>query len=196
MPLNAFAKKTIIALACTTMLTMPAFANGHRDHGRDHRSGYSKQNHSNYSGRHQSSRHNDGYRNRSHYSGRSNYRDSYRGNGYRQDSHRGSVKNYRSHAPVYSRGYGAGYKPRYTYNPHKRVVYAPHFSNYRHYQPRFSVGYRLQPRYHVRINDYHRWGLYHPPHGHYWVRHNNDAYLAAAGTGLIAGIIIGALSTH
>ena len=97
----------------------------------------------------------------------------------------------------YRPGPRPGYTPRYRYNPGTRVVYAPATRNnwhYRNYSPRYRVGYRLPYPQRYVINDYWRFGLYQPPAGHYWVRYDNDAYLAAAGTGLVVGLIVGALA--
>lgn len=114
---------------------------------------------------------------------------------HRQDR-RNYNRNYNRNYGYNNRNYNYGrpaYQPRYSWNPSRRVVYAPNFY-YPNYRPYYSVGGRFYDYNRYRINDYQRWGLYHPPQGYYWVRHNNDAYLAAAGTGLIAGIIIGALA--
>tara|TARA_B100000678_G_scaffold116006_2_gene97217 strand:- start:295 stop:972 length:678 start_codon:yes stop_codon:yes gene_type:complete len=125
-----------------------------------------------------------------------NRRDYYRG---RHDDHSRHNSWNRGHFyygyPNYGYRPSYNYRPRYSWNPSQRVVYAPHFTN-RHYRPRYPVGGHFHDWNRHRINDYHRWGLYQPPNGYYWVRHNNDAYLAAAGTGLVAGIIIGALTGY
>lgn len=202
----AFATKTLIGLACTALLATPALANGHRDGHRGHNSGYVSQNHSGYSGRHYNNRQHQGSsHNRSHHGYNDNHRSNnqYRGHDRPSDYyHRGNDRrtygnnHYRDQRPSHHSRYRNDYRPRYQFNPQRPVLYAPRYANYRNYAPHYNIGYRLKPHRHVRLNDYHRWGLYHPPRGHYWVRHNNDAYLAAAGTGLVAGIIIGALASH
>lgn len=129
----------------------------------------------------------------------------YNGRGYGSQGQ----QHYRGHKPhhrgqqVYQdqRGFHGQqrYQPRYVWNPNNRVIRAYHIRNshrYRQYRPHFRVGHRFHGGRHVIISDYHRFGLYHPPRGHRWVRHNNDAYLQAAGTGLVAGIIIGALASN
>ena len=119
-------------------------------------------------------RHDNWNRNNNRYYG-NNHNQYYGHNNYRRDNYR------------------QNYRPRYSWNPSRRVVYAPNFY-YPNYRPRYSVGARFYNYNNYRINDYQRWGLYQPPRGYHWVRHDNDAYLAAAGTGLVAGIIIGALA--
>ncbi|MEL6245098.1 MAG: RcnB family protein [Pseudomonadota bacterium] len=45
------------------------------------------------------------------------------------------------------------------------------------------------------IRDYHHYGLYAPPRGYHWVHDydSGDAVLAAITTGVIAGLVIGAI---
>jgi Ni/Co efflux regulator RcnB len=64
----------------------------------------------------------------------------------------------------------------------------------KHYAPRrhWSKGHVLPRNYRTRViveRDYHRYHLRRPPHGHRWVRVDNDFILINAATGLIASII-------
>ena len=81
------------------------------------------------------------------------------------------------------------------YYQHKRGYYTNHY--YRDYSPRYRIGgyYHYSPRS-VVIRDYSRYGLYHPPHGHHWVRDNDrgDAILASVATGAIIGLVVGILA--
>lgn len=68
--------------------------------------------------------------------------------------------------------------------------YAP-----RGYQAR-SWGYGQRMPYEYRTNryivsDYHRYGLYAPPHGYQYVRSGEDVVLAAVTTGLVVAVIAG-----
>jgi hypothetical protein len=165
--------------------------NGHRD--RDYRNNnrrhdnYSRHNNNRYYGYNNSNRHY-GYNNynQRHYGQRqynNRYYNNNRGYNYSYNNY-----NYRNYRP--SHNY---YQPRYHWNPRTPVLYSPSFGYRPNYQPYYRVGSRFHNHGRHRINDYHRYGLYAPPSGHYWVRHNNDAYLAAVGTGIVAGIIVGAI---
>lgn len=97
----------------------------------------------------------------------------------------------------YKRFPGPNYRPSYRYDPKVRVRYAPRvysIPRYRNYSPRYGVGTRAYYPSRYVVNDYWRYGLYTPPRGHYWVNYDGDAYLTAIGTGLIAGVIIGAIA--
>ena len=214
--------KTIIALTAAgglaLALAMPASAQS-SGHGKGGHGGYVPQNQSGYSGGgHNSGGHGQrppsgSYGGNGHgsWQGNSN-QNGYRGGGHDRDDHRDSRPSYGGHNSYgshnsYNGYYGqyrpapppAYYRPRYTYNPRQTVIYSPSYINdwrYRSYQPRYRVGNYLSLSSQYYINDYTRYGLYQPPQGYYWVRQDNDAYLAAAGTGLIAGIIIGALAAN
>ena len=120
-------------------------------------------------------------------------RDGYHGQSYQSNNrHRYYYPNRSYGRSGFSFNFGY-YQPRYRWNPYQRVVYAPNYHR-PNYHPRYRVGHRFSNYNSYLINDWQRWGLYQPPHGYYWARHDNDAYLTAAGTGVIAGIIIGALA--
>ena len=60
-----------------------------------------------------------------------------------------------------------------------------------------TIGGWYRPHQHtVYIRDYHTYGLYAPPPGHYWARdhHSGDAILASVATGAIIGLVVGALA--
>jgi len=64
----------------------------------------------------------------------------------------------------------------------------------KHYAPKrhWAKGHYLPRTYRTRVivaRDYHRYHLRRPPHGHHWVRVDNDFLLINAATGLIASII-------
>lgn len=185
---------------------------GYKGHGgghKGHHGGYSQNN--GYKGHNGGQSHNNGYRghnsgyrgqshntNRGHYGGYNGNKGHNQYRGYGKPRYYGHNNVYRPrvyHPPRPNYSYRP--KPRYAWNPSRPVIYAPYFQtyypNYRSYQPRFSVGYSINYNHYPRIYDYNRYGLYSPPHGHYWVHADGDAYLTAASTGLITGIVIGAL---
>lgn len=199
----------------------PALAQHHGNKG--HHSGYSGKNHKGYGGGykgHHGGGYKSHHGGKSQYNGYRGKTSGYKGYGHQtyKGHHGGYYGNkgynhYRGYGKPRYYGHNNVYrprvyhpprptysyrpKPRYSWNPSRPVVYAPYFQtyypNYRSYQPRFSVGYSINYNHYPRIYDYHRYGLYAPPSGHYWVHADGDAYLTAAGTGLIAGIVIGAL---
>lgn len=164
-------------LAITSLAPASAQHHGGGHHGEN--GGYVKHNHKGYSGTHHPA-----------YNGHHGYKDYGRGPPPKHYSYHKHV--YKHYVPPHN------YRPRYHYNHAQRVIYAPQYGhyykpNYR-YIPRYQLGHRIYSGgYTYVIHDYHRYGLYVPPHGHQWVRHDGDAYLIAAGTGLVAGIIIGAM---
>ena len=170
----------------------------HGQKGYDGRNGYNghkgyDQKHSGYNNKY-SDNHYKGGNNQ--YKGHNQYQYHQKGqNHYNGQKHYNGYKHYNGHRVVTP---PRNYKPRYTYNPRQRVVYASQFRNYyqypNRYAPRYNVGHRIYPTgYTYVIHNYPAYGLYQPPPGYQWVRCDGDAYLAAAGTGLIAGIIIGAM---
>ncbi|WP_084398424.1 RcnB family protein [Henriciella aquimarina] len=101
---------------------------------------------------------------------------------------------YRSYRPrVINRYYYSA--PRYAYpRPRSRVIF--HYnSGYYHNGYRIGGYYDYSPRT-IIINDYGRYGLYRPPHGHHWVRdpYSDDAVLTSVATGAIIGLAVGILS--
>lgn len=197
--------KTIVTAIAAGSLSLaglaPAFADGPRN-DRGHRNGYSSSNHHGYSGQrggssshHGHNRHDD----KRHYGHRGSSYSNHNYNRYNQNRYYQPRQHYGHARPYYgnSRPYYNQVRPRFVWNPRQPVIYAPRFTsyypNYSTYRPRYNVGYHMRLSNHHRIYDYSRYGLYQPPPGHYWVRSDGDAYLAAAGTGIVAGIIIGAL---
>jgi Ni/Co efflux regulator RcnB len=74
-----------------------------------------------------------------------------------------------------------------------------HYShkNYKVQKHRWSKGQRLDRgtrRVVIRERDYRRYHLRRPPHGHQWVRVDNDFILVATATGIISSILYAA--TH
>ena len=120
----------------------------------------------------------------------------YRGHD-RRDDHRRYERDYRSYdhdrhswdrRDAYRAGYwdGRGDQRRYDrgrYNPPRGY----HVRHWRHgdYLPRayYSSGYV--------VRDYHAYHLSPPPHGHHWVRVNNDVVLAAIASGLVVSVVDG-----
>lgn len=79
---------------------------------------------------------------------------------------------------------------------HARPGHAPQHAGNRGVGPRhdWHKGNRLPPEYRNRqyvVNDWRARRLSPPPHGHQWVKVDNDYVLMAAATGLIAQIILG-----
>jgi Ni/Co efflux regulator RcnB len=53
---------------------------------------------------------------------------------------------------------------------------------------RLPAAYRVQ---HYHVHDYWKYRLRPPPHGHYWVRVDNDVLLTAVATGLVVQVVNG-----
>jgi len=92
----------------------------------------------------------------------------------------------------------------------RRDAYRAGYVNGRIDQRRYDRGRYIAPRgYHVRswrhgdhlprayyekryiVHDYGRYHLHAPPHGHHWVRVNNDVILAAVASGLVVSVVNG-----
>ena len=176
---------------------------GYNNNGKPYNGGHHSNNKSNY-GHNQ----NGYYPGNKHTDNRGHKNNGYNGKSY-NNNHGYNHKSYNSHG---NNGHGYNnnhtynghnhsqkhYKPRYAYNPNKRVIYAHQFPRYykypTRYVPRYSIGHRVyRGGYTYVINDYWSYGLYAPPPRYQWVRCDGDAYLAGIGTGLISGIIIGAM---
>lgn len=183
----------------------PAYANPGQKNAYTHNRGYVSQTHTGYTGQHRGHVSQYQHRGPQHYSSHGNNRYDNRGHHNNRYDNRGHYNNRYDHRgyhnPYNKPAYRPNvYQPRYHWNPHQRVIYAPrfktHYPNYVRYQPRYRVGHRVDFRHAHYMNDYSRYGLYAPPRGHNWVRHDNDAYLTVVGTGLVAGIVIGALLSN
>lgn len=92
----------------------------------------------------------------------------------------------------------------------RRDAYRSGYWDGRSDQRRFDRGRYIAPRgYYVRswrhgdhlprsyyerryiVHDYHAYHLRRPPHGHHWVRVNNDVVLAAVASGLVVSVVNG-----
>jgi Ni/Co efflux regulator RcnB len=92
----------------------------------------------------------------------------------------------------------------------RRDAYRAGYWDGRADQRRFDRGRYIPPRgYHARhwrhgdylprhyysssyvVHDYHAYRLGRPPHGHHWVRVNNDVVLAAIASGLVVSVVDG-----
>lgn len=92
----------------------------------------------------------------------------------------------------------------------RRDAYRAGYWNGRADQRRYDRGRYIVPRgYYVRswrhgdylprsyyerryiVSDYGRYHLHAPPHGHHWVRVNNDVVLAAVASGLVVSVVSG-----
>jgi Ni/Co efflux regulator RcnB len=155
---------TCLVVAGSTAFAGPVMAadgHGHRSHPREqHRPDHRRDNHHrNDRGHHQDSR--KGHDNRKWHDSRHH---DYRGNHYRHDRR-------------FERG-----------RWHWGTYHRPHGYVHRHW----GRGDRLPHAYyasHYVVRDYHLCGLRHPPHGHHWVRVNNDAVLAVIATGVILDVV-------
>ena len=93
----------------------------------------------------------------------------------------------RGHGPMpgpqrYGRGPGAGYRAPPMAMPEYR---------------RFNRGERLPPQYRSNqyiVNDWRGHHLSAPPRGYYWLQNGSDYVLAAIATGVIASVVVNALS--
>ena len=143
-------------------------------------------------------------RDRHHRRGRSHYYDDGyrlppRARYHRRYHHRYDHPRHARHYRHYPR-YAHRHRGWYAHGPRIRYVrkgyyHGPHYR--RGYVPRYHIGARYVVHPHtVYITDYHGYGLYAPPPGHYWVRdhHSGDAILASVATGAIIGLVIGALA--
>src|SRR5687767_9826056 len=142
------------------------FDRGHRDHDGDKRwhRDHDRRDHRGHDRRDDHRRYDRDHRNYDHDRHRSDRRDAYRA-GYwdgRVDQRRFDRGRY-----IAPRGY--------------------HSRHWRHgdYLPRtyYSSGYI--------VRDYHAYHLSRPPHGHHWVRVNNDVVLAAVASGLVVSVVNG-----
>ncbi len=153
-----------VVAAMTTLLafgvTAPAFAAGDRDHDDRGRHGWNDD------------------RGRGHDRGR--------GRGHDRHHDRREWRDDRRH---YSNGYREGYRDaRYNdrryYAPPPRVVYRPYG---------FERGYRYSNYYGgpvYVVNDYDRYHVRRPPHGHRWIRDDRgNLLMVAIATGIIADIV-------
>lgn len=88
----------------------------------------------------------------------------------------------RRHASVHHQWHG----PRYS---------APRYQAPRGYvRHHWRAGHRLPSSYHHHrhvVHDYHSYRLRQPPHGHHWVRVDNDVVLTAVATGVVAAVVYG-----
>jgi Ni/Co efflux regulator RcnB len=122
------------------------------------------------------------------------YADHDRGRHERHHDHRGHDKHHAErhhydHArDAYRAGYQQGRADQRRYD-RGRYIAPPgyHVRNWRHgdYLPR---SYR-EARY--IVHDYHVYHLSPPPHGHHWVRVDNDVVLAAIASGLVVSVVNG-----
>lgn len=63
-----------------------------------------------------------------------------------------------------------------------------------HVHHHWRAGHRMPSAYrHHRyvVNDYRHYRLHQPPHGHHWVRVDNDVVLTAVATGVVAAVVYG-----
>ncbi len=123
---------------------------------------------------------------RDHDRGRNRWDDRGRGNGHDRRDWRDDRRDDRRH---YSAGYREGYRDarrndRRYYAPPPRVAYRPYG---------FERGYRYNNYYGgpvYVVNDYDRYHLRRPPHGHRWIRDDRgNLLMVAIATGIIADIV-------
>ncbi len=179
-PLRITARIVATLTAISFTLAPVAFA--------DRKRGYHDRGYERHEYRHHHGRRGDGYRHRSRHVVHNHYHY--------------SPPRYR-HAPPRRTVVVRHPPPRIYYPPPRTTVvtygyaYGPHY--YSGYSPRYRVGhhYAYAPSRTVYISDYHRHGLYAPPHGYHWVRDRDrgDAILASVATGAIIGLVVGALIT-
>lgn len=166
---------------------LPPNFNDHRRHEREHRpdsrpANDHRRDHGNDRRHDRDDRRWDGKRNddRRHDNRRNdNRRDDHRWDG-RRDDRRYQAPRY-DPRPRYDRRWENG-------RWHWGTYHRPHGYVHHHW----VRGDRLPRAYyasHYVISDYRYCGLRHPPHGHHWVRVNNDAVLAVIATGVILDVI-------
>ncbi len=128
---------------------------------------------------------------RDHDRGRHGWDDRGRGHGNDRD-HRGhrDYRDRRDDRRHYSAGYREGYRDarhndRRYHAPPPRVAYRPYG---------FERGYRYSNYYGgpvYVVNDYNRYHLHRPPHGHRWIRDDRgNMLMVAIATGIIADIVL------
>lgn len=100
------------------------------------------------------------------------------------DRHHGYSHDHRANDWDERRAYTAGYRAgRYDAGRYYRPT------GYRAYV--WRPGHRLPTAYYAPryvVNDYDRYHLHRPPHGHHWVRVDHDIVLAAIATGAIVHV--------
>lgn len=117
-------------------------------------------------------------------------------NRYQSDRRHDSRDNGYRHAPRQDRrgddGWRGGDRERHWSGDRHRAgrYYAPRGYEHRrwHHGDYVPVSYRSH-RY--VVDDYRAYRLYAPPHGHSWVRVDNDVVLTAVATGVIAAVVYG-----
>ena len=117
-------------------------------------------------------------------------RDDRRGHHGWDDRGRGHDRDRRDDRRHYSAGYREGYRDarhndRRYHAPPPRVAYRPYG---------FERGYRYSNYYGgpvYVVNDYNRYHLHRPPHGHRWIRDDRgNMLMVAIATGIIADIVL------
>lgn len=126
---------------------------------------------------------------RDHDRGRHGWDDRGRGHGHDRHDRRNDRREWRDDRRHYSAGYREGYRDarhndRRYYAPPPRVVYRPYG---------FERGYRYSNYYGgpvYVVNDYDRYHVRRPPHGHRWIRDDRgNLLMVAIATGIIADIV-------
>lgn len=77
---------------------------------------------------------------------------------------------------------------------HVRYHVGPYHPPHGHRHHVWRVGERLPVAYrarHYHVYDYSKYRLRPPPHGHYWIRVDNDVLLTAVATGLVVQVVSG-----
>lgn len=127
---------------------------------------------------------------RDHDRGRHGWDDRGRGHGHDRRDDRRDRRDWRDDRRHYNAGYREGYRDarhndRRYYAPPPRVVYRPYG---------FERGYRYNNYYGgpvYVVNDYDRYHLRRPPHGHRWIRDDRgNLLMVAIATGIIADLLL------
>lgn len=129
--------------------------------------------------------------------GRNNDRQEWRRDNDRHDSRRESDRDRRAQDNRAERGrfdqrdYRSGYADG---RRDSRYVVPRYVAPRGYYARSWHRGDRLPPAYYSSryvVNDYRAYRLNTPPHGHHWVRVNNDVLLTAIATGAVVAVVSG-----
>lgn len=168
--------KTLFAAAVAVSLLTGTMAAAHADDDRDRGRHYDR-----------------GDRDHGHHDYRGHDRDDRRDWDRRRHDHRHRYEQERRHDRWDRRdAYRAGYvHGRVDQRRFDRGRYIPPRGFYHHH---WRHGDRLPRAYYSSsyiVHDYHAYHLSRPPHGHHWVRVNNDVLLAAVASGLVVSVVNG-----
>lgn len=180
-----FAAAVAVSLLTGTVTT--AYAEDHRDRGRhydrDHRDDRDHRGHD----RHRDDRRDyRGHEGRRHHDDRDHRRHDGHDDRRHYDNHR--HRNDWDRRDAYRAGYWNGRADQRRFDRGRYI--APRGYHHRHWRHGDYLPRAYYSNSYV-VHDYHAYHLSRPPHGHHWVRVNNDVILAAVASGLVVSVVNG-----